>query len=76
MTSCVMARSARYASHFSTLFEIEEQAFQINQIKRAVVAWLFTNLGDLKIFLDLDGCSRPCVSLPERKRHCSRLLVR
>uniref|UniRef100_A0A2N9FJX4 Uncharacterized protein n=1 Tax=Fagus sylvatica TaxID=28930 RepID=A0A2N9FJX4_FAGSY len=55
--------SVRYASHFGTLFEIEEQAFQINQIKRAVVAWLFTNLGDSKIVSDLDGCSRPYKSV-------------
>uniref|UniRef100_A0A2N9FUZ5 Uncharacterized protein n=1 Tax=Fagus sylvatica TaxID=28930 RepID=A0A2N9FUZ5_FAGSY len=61
MISCAMARSVRYASHFGTLFKIEKQAFQINQIKRAIVAWLFTNLGDLKIVSDLDGCSRPYI---------------
>uniref|UniRef100_A0A2N9G2V8 Uncharacterized protein n=1 Tax=Fagus sylvatica TaxID=28930 RepID=A0A2N9G2V8_FAGSY len=61
MISCAMARPVRYASHFGTLFEIEEQAFQTNQIKRAIVAWLFTNLGDSKTVSDLDGCSRPYI---------------
>jgi hypothetical protein len=75
MISCMIARSVRYASYFGTLFEIEEQAFQINRIKRPVVAWLFTNFGDLKIVSDLEDCSRPCASLPERMRHCNRLLI-
>ena len=63
MISCVIARSVRYASYFDTLSGIEEQAFQINRIKRVVVAWLFTDFGDLKIVSDLDDCSRPCASL-------------
>ena len=65
MISCVIARSVRYASYFGTLFEIKEQAFQINRIKRPVVACLFTNFGDLKIVSDLDDCGRPYASLPE-----------
>ena len=72
----VIARSVRYASYFGTLFEIKEQTFQINRIKRPVVAWLFTNFGDLKIVSNLDDCSRPCASMPERMRHCSGLLIR
>jgi hypothetical protein len=63
MISRVIARSVRCASYFGTLFEIKEQAFQINRIKKLVVAWLLTNFGDLKIVSDLDDCSRPCASL-------------
>ena len=70
MISCVIARSVRYASYYGTLSEIEEQASQINRIKRAVVAWLFTNFEDLKIVSDLDDCSRSYA------RHCSRLLIK